>query len=229
MTAVDQRDAWTKQNIGYSSRMPRHFPTEYLLRSLCSRSYFALGKEIVPGQKVLDLGCLYLNNLMPFADRGLDLYGVEINDDMVAVATERAADLGMAVEIAAGHNRALPFPDGTFDFVLSINTIHYEDGIANVMAGLREIARVGKPDCHFLISTAGREHQFHRKAERLGPSRYRLATGEFRDGQVMSYFDDEAHFRGALKEVFDHVEIAVITERYPRQNLEFYVAKCCKG
>src|SRR3546814_8549879 len=62
MTAVDQRDAWTKQNIGYSSRMPRHFPTEYLLRSLCSRSYFALGKEIVPGQKVLDLGCLYLNN-----------------------------------------------------------------------------------------------------------------------------------------------------------------------
>src|SRR3546814_1821518 len=78
---------------------------------------------IVPGQKVLDLGCLYQNNLMPFADRGLDLYGVEINDDMVAVATERAADLGMAVEIAAGHNRALPFPDGTFDFVLSINTI----------------------------------------------------------------------------------------------------------
>src|SRR3546814_17600426 len=111
----------------------------------------------------------------------------------------------MAVEIAAGHNRALPFPDGTFDFVLSINTIHYEDGIANVMAGLREIARVGKLDCHFLISTAGREHQFHRKAERLGPSRYRLATGEFRDGQVMHYFEYEAHFPGALTNVLDHV------------------------
>src|SRR3546814_3446679 len=92
----------------------------------------------------------------------------------------------MAVEIAAGHNRALPFPDGTFDFVLSINTIHYEDGIANVMAGLREIARVGKPDCHFLISTAGREHQFHRKAERLGP-RSEEHTSELQSRMRMSY------------------------------------------
>src|SRR3546814_12245741 len=110
----------------------------------------------------------------------LDLYGVEINDDMVAVATERAADLGMAVEIAAGHNRALPFPDGTFDFVLSINTIHYEDGIANVMAGLREIARVGKPDCHFLISTACCDSQFTRKAARHRPQTLHLAPGHIR-------------------------------------------------
>src|SRR3546814_13498375 len=96
MTAVDQRDAWTKQNIGYLSRMPRHFPTEYLLRSLCSRGYFALGKEKVPGHKVLDLGCLYLNNLMTYAVRALNLNGVEIHDDMVAVATARAAALGPA-------------------------------------------------------------------------------------------------------------------------------------
>src|SRR3546814_15699802 len=100
----------------------------YLLRSLCSRSYFALGKEIVPGQKVLDLGCLYLNNLMPFADRGLDLYGVEINEDMVAVATERAADMGMAVEYDAGPNRAMPFPDGTFNFIRSTTPHPSEDG-----------------------------------------------------------------------------------------------------
>lgn len=225
---ADQRDAWTKENVSYSRRMPRHFPTEYLLRSLCSKSYFNLAKDIAAGQKVLDLGCLYLNNLMPFADRGAELYGVEINDDMVAVAAERAEDLGMAVEIAAGHNRALPFPDATFDFLLSLNTIHYEDGIDNVRAGLREFARVGKPDCHFLISTAGREHRFHKTAERLGSSRYRLKTGEFRDGQVMSYFDDEDHFRDTLAGVFGQVEVAVVTEHYPRQSLQFYVAKCAK-
>ncbi len=224
---ADKRDAWTKENVSYSRRMPRHFPTEYLLRSLCSRSYFALGKDIIAGQKVLDLGCLYMNNLMPFADRGAELYGVEINDDMVAVAAERAEDLGMAVEIAAGHNRALPFPDATFDFLLSINTIHYEDGFEGIMEGLREFARVGKPDCHFLISTAGREHHFHHNAERLGPSRYRLKTNEFRNGQIMSYFDDEGHFRDTLAEVFKQVEVAVVTEHYPRLGLQFYVAKCC--
>lgn len=226
---ADKRDAWTKENLGYKKGMPRHFPTEYLLRSLCSKSYFSIVKDIVPGQKVLDLGCLYMNNLMPFADRGATLCGVEINDEMVAVATERAKELGMAVEIAAGHNRALPFPDASFDFLLSINTIHYEDGIDNVMAGLREFARVGKPDCHFLISTAAPAHHFVRTAERLGPNRYRLKTGEFRDGQVMGYFDDADHLRGALEQVFGQVEIAEITERYPRLDLGFYVAKCCKA
>jgi len=226
---VEKRDAWTKENLGYKKGMPRHFPTEYLLRSLCSKSYFNLTKEIITGCKVLDLGCLYMNNLMPFADRGAQLYGVEINDEMVAVASERAKELGMAVEIAAGHNRALPFPDGSFDFLLSINTIHYEDGTDNVMAGLREFARVGKPDCHYLISTAGTNHHFHANAERLGQNRYRLKTGEFRDGQVMSYFDGADHFRSCLEEVFGTVEIAEISENYPRLSLGFYVAKCCKA
>ncbi|WP_340119474.1 methyltransferase domain-containing protein [Pelagibius sp. 7325] len=86
-----------------------------------------------------------------FADRGAQLYGVEINDEMVAVASERAKELGMAVEIAAGHNRALPFPDGS------------------------------------------------------------------------------DHFRGCLADVFGTVEIAEISENYPRLNLGFYVAKCCKA
>lgn len=225
----DKKAAWSKESIGYSSAMARHFPTEFLLRGLCSRSYYGFGKDIAAGDKVLDLGCLYLNNLMPFADRGAELHGVEINEDMVAVARERAAAMNMAVEVAAGHNRALPYPDGHFDFVLSVNTIHYEDGIENVTAGLREIFRVGKPDCHFLISTAGAQHHFHQAAERLGPSRYRLSTEEFRDGQVMSYFDSAAHFEGCLSDVFGHVEVATITERYPAKSLEFYVAKCRKS
>jgi SAM-dependent methyltransferase len=222
----EKRDSWSKTNIRYSSTMARHFPTEYLLRALCSRSYFGFGKDIVAGDKVLDLGCLYMNNLMPFADRGAELHGIEINEEMVAVARDRAAAQGMDATVTAGHNRALPYPDRFFDFVLSINTIHYEDGIENVRAGLQEIRRVGKPDCHFLISTAGAMHHFHQAAERLGPSRYRLITGEFRDGQTMSFFDDEAHFRNTLQEVFSEVEVATITERYPRNGLEFYVAKC---
>lgn len=225
---ADKQDAWTKENLGYKPGMPRHFPTEYLLRSLCSKSYFSMNKDIAARSKVLDLGCLYMNNLIPFADRGAQLYGVEINDEMVTVAKERAAEMGMTVEIAAGHNRALPFPDESFDFLLSINTIHYEDGGDNVIAGLREFARVGKLDCHFLISTVAPNHHFHANAKRLGPNRYCLKTGEFRDGLVMSYFDDANHFRSSLEKVFDTVEMAEINESYPRLKLGFYVAKCRK-
>lgn len=225
---ADPKASWNKENLGYSPKMPRHFPAEYLLRALFSRSYFKLWKESTRGQKVLDLGCLYLNNLAPFQDRGAELFGVEINQDMVEIAREQAAARGMDVELSQGDNRHLPYADNTFDFVLSINTIHYEQEPELLMAGLREISRVGKADCHYLISTAGNQHHLHQKATRLGPSRYRLKTGEFRDGQVMRYFDDEDHFGDRLGEVFDPVEVAVVTERYPLCSLEFYVAKCGK-
>lgn len=223
-----KQNSWTTENLGYTAAMARHFPAEYLLRGLLSQSYFRLAKEIKDGDKVLDIGCLYLNNLMPFADRRADLYGVEVNEEMVRLARERAQAYGMQANIDLGNNRQLPFADDSFDFVLSLNTIHYDDGGDAILEGLREIARVGKPDCHFLISTAGRKHWFHASAERLSEFRYRLSTDEFRNGQVMGYFDNQAQFAQTLGKVFEWVEIAEITERYPVRTLEFYVAKCCK-
>ena len=47
------------------------------------------------------------------------LTGIDITPEMLALARIRAADLDMPVTLCEGDAQALPFPDGTFDTVIS--------------------------------------------------------------------------------------------------------------
>ena len=59
-------------------------------------------------------------------------------------------------------------------------------------------------------------------------NQYQLNVKDFRDGQIMSYFDNKDHFETTLSLFFDKVEVATITESWPKNTYEFYVAKCIK-
>lgn len=96
--------------------------------------------NLKPGDKVLDIGCgkgflLYdLEAVLP----GLDVYGIDISKYAIENAKE---EIKSKLQISNCTN--LPFPNGYFDFVFSINTFHnlynYELDLA-----LREINRVSK-------------------------------------------------------------------------------------
>jgi ubiquinone/menaquinone biosynthesis C-methylase UbiE len=147
---------------------------------------------------------------------------------MVELAKKSAVHWNLDSEIQEGTNRSVPYPDQFFDIVLSIQTIHYEDNTTGLQEALKEFVRVGKPHCCYLIATVGNQHIFHEKAHRIAEHEYRLNTNEFRDGQIMAYFDDENHFKSFLKSYFQDVEVAIITESWPNEALQFYVAKCIK-
>jgi hypothetical protein len=75
---------WNKKNLS-SKAQYRHFPTDMMLRSIFSDSYFNLNNITARGS-ILDIGCLYANNLVPFADREWELYGTEVTEESVAIA-----------------------------------------------------------------------------------------------------------------------------------------------
>ena len=170
--------------------------------------------------------CGHRNNLVPFHDRECSLFGLEINEEMVSLAKEALLTWGINGEVRQGTNKKIPFESNYFDVVLSIGTIHYEDDLKGIHEALEEFKRIGKDGCHFLIMTVGTEHDFHKNATRLSENKYQLNTDEFRNGQIMSYFDSKEHFYDALITHFKNVEIATITESYPLTNLQFWVAKC---
>lgn len=221
--------SWSRKNVEMShSSTQRMYPTEYVLRAMCSGKFFKLRTDLAAGRKILDIGCLYANNLVPFASRGLLPHGIEINEEMVSLARKAASVWEIEAEVRQGTNRSIPFPDNYFDIVLSVATIHYEDGKDQIKQALSEFVRVGNSQCHYLISTAAAEHAFHRTAVRRGENSYQLHTNEFRDGQIMSFFDSKEHFSSVLSEFFGSVEVAVITEEWPSNPLQFWVAKCAK-
>jgi ubiquinone/menaquinone biosynthesis C-methylase UbiE len=91
-----------------------------------------------PGQRVLDVGCakgFLVKDLMK-ACPGLDVFGIDVSE--YALLHCEPETIG---RLHLGSCEHLPFPDGSFDAVLSLNTIHNCDR-DGVLRAMREIQRL---------------------------------------------------------------------------------------
>ena len=90
------------------------------------------------GMRVLDIGCakgFLVYDLMQEVP-GLEAYGLDISTYALAHAKPEVVD-----RLTLGDAAALPFADGSFDAVFSINTIHNLDR-DGCLTALREMNRV---------------------------------------------------------------------------------------
>lgn len=217
--------SWTRDVV--ASARPtnaRSFPTELMLHVLLSERYTGWPVIVRPGAQVLDVGALHGANLAPFADRGCLCHGVEVNEEMVTLARTACAEQSIPAEIATGVNTDLPYDDGTFDLLLSVNVIHYQDDGAGLDAALAEYARVLKPGGRTFVVSVGPDHFIRRSAERVGSNRYRLTYDDFRKGQIMAYFEDAVDLEQRCAGAFSRVVTGRSTERHPVASLDFFYA-----
>ena len=87
--------------------------------SFFEKILFGGGREWVCSQargKVLELACGTARNL-PFYGDGVELTGIELSPGMLAIARQRAHDLGHPADLRLGDAQALEFPDESFDTV----------------------------------------------------------------------------------------------------------------
>jgi ubiquinone/menaquinone biosynthesis C-methylase UbiE len=97
-------------------------------------SHFNLTRE----SKVLDVGCakgFFLHDLQELLP-GIDINGIDISSYAIQNAIET-----VNAKVKVGDARKLEFADNSFDFVMSINTIHNLD-LDGCAQALREIQRV---------------------------------------------------------------------------------------
>ena len=114
---------------------------------------YLLARELREGTRVLDVACGegYGSDLL--AAPGIDVVGVDIADEAVTHATAKYGRAGLRfVEASAAE---LPFEDGSFDTVVSFETIEHHD---QHEAMLREIKRVLAPGGRLVISSPNRQH-----------------------------------------------------------------------
>jgi SAM-dependent methyltransferase len=221
----DKIDAWTTGAVaGARPAQARSFPSELMLHVLLSERYTGWPVIVGEGARVLDVGALHGANLAPFADRGCECFGVEINAEMVALARTACAEQSIAADIRTGTNTALPFEDGFFDLLISVNVLHYEDDTGGLKAGLAEYARVLRPGGRAFIVTGGPQHFIRESAQRLGTNQYRLAYEDFRKGQIMAYAEDEADLKTLCSHAFSRVVTGRSTEHHPAASLDFFYA-----
>jgi ubiquinone/menaquinone biosynthesis C-methylase UbiE len=104
-----------------------------------------------PGMKVLDVssgrGTLAIEYAKKF---GVEVVGLDISEEMVRTATERAiqAGLGSQVSFKHGDSQRLPFEADSFDAVINECAVGIPD---DSQAVLNEMVRVAKPQASLVI------------------------------------------------------------------------------
>lgn len=97
------------------------------------------------GEKVLEIGCGTGSDLLQFARHGAHATGVDVTPEHIRLARERVGD---RAQILRADATALPFPDGSFDYVYSHGVLHHINQPRKVV---EEIFRLLKPAGRFNI------------------------------------------------------------------------------
>ena len=211
----------------YDIRQYPRWPNEVMIKMLFGgANYLKRPLKPLPEWKVLDIGCGFANNLLPFLDIGCDCHGMDLHEGIVENVKNVMQERGYELTFSVGSNSSIPYPDNSFDLLISLNTLHYEGSEEKVLIALNEFKRVLKPGGSLYISTVGPKHDIYTTAKPLLNHRYEVANFDFRNGQEYFFFDNESYLRQYCQMVFDDVEIGRVTEIMPNFNLDFLTAIC---
>ena len=109
---------------------------------------------VVPGDKVLDVGCG--TGSLAIAAKGKagpdgEVHGIDAAPEMIEVARQKAARKGVDVGFHVGLIEEIPFPDGHFDLALNTFVLHHLPHDLK-RKGFAEIRRVLKPGGRFVAA-----------------------------------------------------------------------------
>jgi SAM-dependent methyltransferase len=105
-----------------------------------------------PGERVLDVGVgpgFLAAEIAAVVGAGGRVCGIDVSSDMLAVAARRDPGAGAArLELELAGAEAIPYPDGSFDAVVSTQVLEY---VPDLGAALGEIHRVLTPGGRVLV------------------------------------------------------------------------------
>lgn len=126
--------------------------------------------QIQPGSKLLDVGCGAGQITIPAARAGIHATGVDIATNSLEQARVRAASEGLKVQFDEGDAEQLPYPDASFDTVVSLIGAMFAPRPERVTS---EMVRVCRPGGRILMvnwtPTGFVSHMFKAIAKHVPP------------------------------------------------------------
>ena len=104
---------------------------------------FVFRTEIKPGARVLDVACGTGNSAIPAARQGGKVTGVDIATNLLEQARKRAAEEGVQASFEEGDAEELPYPDQSFDVVISMFGAMFAPRPERVAAEFIRVCRPG--------------------------------------------------------------------------------------
>jgi SAM-dependent methyltransferase len=217
----------------YQTRDPEHvYPVEFVVRAfLGNYPRHKTDKTSYPGRRVLDLGFGDGRNMPLLHNLGMQVFGVEISQEICDLTERRMKALGIDVDLKVGRNHGIPHPNGIFDTVLACHACYYIDPGTRFDDNLREIARVLKLGGSFVFSAPIGTSYIMRGARDLGDGHMEIANDPYgvRNGYVLKKFDTDAEIRAVLSPTFAEFEIGSCRNDFWGIDEHVWVVVCRKA
>jgi ubiquinone/menaquinone biosynthesis C-methylase UbiE len=149
--------------MGHDWLLPLYDPFTRLFGIESVHRRLAEQAELESAQRVLEIGCgtgnlaLLVKRLRP----QLEVVGLDPDPKALARAARKASRAGLDLQLDRGLADELPYPDGSFDRVLSALMFHHLDADLRV-ASLREVLRMLRPGGSLhLVDFGGNGHDLH--------------------------------------------------------------------
>lgn len=199
------------------------WPNETLVR-IFKGNYVPNLKKNYKNKKVIEIGFGSGNNLWFLGTLGLDLYGIEVHQEIIDAARSKLERLGYRATLKVGTNRNIPFGDNKFDFLVSWNVLHYENSEKKILEALKEYRRILKPGGRFFISTTGPKHKILLGSETLGKHLYRIKReDDFRKGEIFFYFDAPNYITFYFSKYFSNIMIGRVHDFLFTNILDWFI------
>lgn len=133
MTGVwnpEEYDAWYKTPLG-------------ALSDKLEKELVFLLLDVMAGEKALDVGCGTGNYTIELALRRADIIGIDRSEEMLNFARQKVKGKGLKVTFQVADAESLPFPDSTFDIVISNGLLCFLRGPDKALVEMRRVLRPG--------------------------------------------------------------------------------------
>ncbi len=164
------------------------FIQKYIVRDIRYKSLLIEQADIKPGHHVLDLGCGTgtLAIMVKQAQPGAEVHGLDADPEMLKVAKYKSDEQNTPVNFDIGFTNKLPYPDASFDRVMSSIMIHHLKTPDKVKTA-KEVFRVLKPGGQLHIIDFGKPTSLYGKM--LAPFLYKFEEANDNiDGKLPEIF-----------------------------------------
>jgi SAM-dependent methyltransferase len=127
-----QKATWESGDFGQVARYTMPSAREFMGRL-----------RLQPGDHVLDVACGTGNLAVIAARAGCTTAGVDIASNLIAQARTRARREGLAIDYAEGDAEALPYPEASFDLVVSMYGVMFAPRPDVIASELLRVTRPG--------------------------------------------------------------------------------------
>jgi ubiquinone/menaquinone biosynthesis C-methylase UbiE len=107
------------------------------------------------GGRLLNIGCAHGPDFLPFKD-SFKLWGVDFSPKMLTMAKRYCQKFNFTAHLVLGDAISLPFASESFDWVISIATLHHIKGKRQRTEACGEIWRVLRPEGEAFITVWNR-------------------------------------------------------------------------